>query len=190
MIEVRWHGRGGNGAFTAAKILGHAASIYEGKFSQAFPSFGPERRGAPVLGFTRVSETEITDHSQVYNCDCIIVLDETLCEGTDTMAGMKKAGTYIINTARSNEELSNDSRFSECKNLITIDATEMALRVLGLPIVNTVLLGALVGATSIVSIKSVDQAMDDMMSKGMADSNKRVAREAYEYVVATFQEQS
>ena len=71
MKQIRWHGRGGNGAFTAARLLGAAASIYEGQPAQAFPSFGPERRGAPVLGFTRISDKTITDHSQVYECDLI-----------------------------------------------------------------------------------------------------------------------
>lgn len=179
MIEVRWHGRGGNGAFTAAKLLGYAASICEGKSAQAFPSFGPERRGAPVLGFTRISDKVITDHSQVYECDCVIVLDETLCDAVDTMAGLKNNGTYVINTARSREDLMNDKRFKDIKNLVAIDATKIALDMLGAPIVNTILLGAAAGAAGMVSMDSVEQAIHDMMSPGLREKNIAAAKEAY-----------
>ena len=102
--------------------------------------FGPERRGAPVLGFTRVSDLQITDHSQVYDCDCVIVLDETLCDAVDTTAGLKDEGIYVINTSRDREDFMKDPRFDKIKNLVTIDATDIALRILGAPIVNTVLL--------------------------------------------------
>lgn len=90
MKEIRWHGRGGNGGFTAARLLGYAASLHCGKYAQAFPSFGPERRGAPVLGFTRIDDAPITDHSQVYSCDCVIVLDETLLEVVNILEGLKE----------------------------------------------------------------------------------------------------
>lgn len=182
MIEVRWHGRGGNGAFTAARLLGHAASIYEGKSAQAFPSFGPERRGAPVLGFTRVSDEPITDHSQVYDCDCVVVLDETLCNVVDTTAGLKDDCIYIINSTKSKEELLADPQFEKVKNLIAIDATEIALRVIGMPIVNTVLLGAAVGATQIVGIDSIEKAIDDVMGTGLGPNNKLAAKEAFNYI--------
>lgn len=180
MIEVRWHGRGGNGAFTAAKLLGNAASIHEGKAAQAFPSFGPERRGAPVLGFTRISEEVITDHSQVYECDCVVVLDETLCDAVDTTAGLKDDGTYVINTARSKEELINDQRFKGIKNLVAIDATKIALEMLDAPIVNTILLGAAVGSTGMVSMDSVEKAIDDMMGRNLSEKNKAAARKSYD----------
>ncbi|WP_130863193.1 2-oxoacid:acceptor oxidoreductase family protein [Bacilliculturomica massiliensis] len=182
MIEIRWHGRGGNGAFTAARLLGHAASIHEGKAAQAFPSFGPERRGAPVQGFTRIAEQTITDHSQVYQCDCVIVLDETLCDAADTTAGLKESGVYVINTARSAEELRADPRFSDIKNLFPIDATQIALDLLGAPIVNTVLLGAAVGAADLVKMESVEMAIDDMMGESLRGKNKTAARAAFEKV--------
>jgi pyruvate ferredoxin oxidoreductase gamma subunit len=182
MIEVRWHGRGGNGAFTAAKILGNAASIYEGKAAQAFPSFGPERRGAPVLGFTRISDNVITDHSQVHKCDCVIVLDETLCDAVDTMEGLKEGSTYVINTAKSKEELLKDERFKGINNLIAIDATKIALEMLGAPIVNTVLLGAVVGATGMVSIESVEKAIDDVMGQNLREKNKAATRKTYDII--------
>lgn len=180
MIEVRWHGRGGNGAFTAAKLLGNAASIHEGKSAQAFPSFGPERRGAPVLGFTRISDEVITDHSQVYDCDCVVVLDETLCEVVDTTAGLKDNGTYVINTVRSKKELADDPYFKGIKNLIAINGTQIALEMLGAPIVNTVLLGAMVGATGMATIDSVEKAIDDMMGQSLREKNKAVVKKAYD----------
>lgn len=180
MIEVRWHGRGGNGAFTAAKLLGNAASIQEGKAAQAFPSFGPERRGAPVLGFTRISDEVITDHSQVYECDCVVVLDETLCEVVDTTAGLKADSTYVINSKRSKEELINDTAFKDIKDLVVIDGTKIALEMLGAPIVNTVLLGAMVGATGMVSIDSVEKAIDDMMGQNLREINKAAVKKAYD----------
>lgn len=180
MIEVRWHGRGGNGAFTAAKLLGNAASIHEGKSAQAFPSFGPERRGAPVLGFTRISDDGITDHSQVYECDCVVVLDETLCDAVNTTAGLKKDGIYVINTARTRNELEADGYFKGIKNLVTIDGTQIALEMLGTPIVNTVLLGAMVGATDMVTIDSVAKAIDEMMGKNLREKNKAAVKKAYD----------
>jgi len=181
MIEVRWHGRGGNGAFTAAKLLGNAASIHEGKAAQAFPSFGPERRGAPVLGFTRISDEVITDHSQVYECDCVVVLDETLCEVVDTTAGLKDNSTYIINSTRSKDDLIKNPLFKDVKSLVVIDGTKIALEMLGAPIVNTVLLGAMVGATGIISIDSVEKAVDDMMGQSLREKNKTAIRKAYDF---------
>jgi pyruvate ferredoxin oxidoreductase gamma subunit len=180
MIEVRWHGRGGNGAFTAAKLLGNAASIHGGKAAQAFPSFGPERRGAPVLGFTRISDEVITDHSQVYECDCVVVLDETLCDVVDTTAGLKNGGTYVINTARGGEELAKDPAFMKIENLVAIDGTQIALEMLGGPIVNTVLLGAMIGATGMVSLEAVENAIDEMMGKNLREKNKAAVKKAYD----------
>jgi len=180
MIEIRWHGRGGNGAFTAAKLLGDAASIHEGKAAQAFPSFGPERRGAPVLGFTRIAEKTITDHSQVYECDCVIVLDETLCDVVDTTVGLKEKAVYVINTTRSVDELKEDPKLSKVNHFVPIDGSKIALEMFGVPIVNTILLGAAVGATGMVEIESVEKAMDDIMSKSLREKNKKAARAGYE----------
>lgn len=184
MKEVRWHGRGGNGAFTAAKLLGLAASVYGGKYGQAFPSFGPERRGAPVLGFTRIDDDVITDHSQVYTCDAVVVLDETLCDVTDVFAGMKEGGTLVINTekpaeavkARYGGESSTDTR------VIALDATQIALDLLGSPIVNTIMLGAAIGATGIVELTDAEAAIDSLMSKNLREKNKQAMRFACEAV--------
>lgn len=182
MQEVRWHGRGGNGAFTAAKLLGYAVSIQEGKYAQAFPTFGPERRGAPVMGFTRISGTPITDHSQVYSCDCVIVLDETLCEVVDVAGGLKENGTMVINSQKSAAQWKARKGFERVESLFTLDGTQIALDTLGAPIVNTVMLGAAAAATEIVSLEAVEGAVDGMMAPPLREKNKQAIRKAYELV--------
>lgn len=182
MKQIRWHGRGGNGAFTAARLLGVAASVYEGKSAQAFPSFGPERRGAPVLGFTRIAEKTITDHSQVYDCDCVIVLDETLCDVANVAAGLKQEGVLVINTRKAAKEIAQKVGINDASKVFVIDATDIALELLGTPIVNTVMLGAAVGAAGMVSMESVEAAIDNMMGKNLREKNKKAARTAYDRI--------
>lgn len=182
MKEIRWHGRGGLGAFTAAKLLGSAASLHEGKFAQAFPAFGPERRGAPVAGFTRISEDVITDHSQVYECDCVIVLDETLCDVIDVTVGMKDDAVLVINSAHTADEVRKEKKLEKVKNITTIDATTIALEQLGRPIVNTVMLGAAVAVKEMVSMESLEKAIDDIMKGSLGEKNKMAARIAYDMI--------
>lgn len=182
MQEIRWHGRGGNGAFTAAKLLGYAVSVHEHKFAQAFPSFGPERRGAPVLGFTRISEAPITDHSQVYSCDCVVVLDETLCEVAEVSKGLKEDGVLIINTKKPAEQWKAAEPYAQVRRLVTLDATKIALEVLGSAIVNTVMLGAAAAASDLVSLEAIESAVDGMMSPGLREKNKQAIRCAYQQV--------
>ena len=131
MFEIRWHGRGGQGCFTVARLLGMAASVHEGKYSLAFPSFGPERRGAPVLGFTRISVTPITDRSMVDQCDYVVILDETLV-GPSSLAGIRDGGVLVINTKVPESYVPMTNRL-----IVGIDATSIAMDVLGRPITNT-----------------------------------------------------
>jgi len=180
--EIRWHGRGGNGAFTAAKLLGLAASVFEGKYSQAFPSFGPERRGAPVMGFNRISDDVITDHSQVYECDCVVVLDETLCDVTDVTAGMKEHAVLVVNTQSTAEQFKKEKNLHNVKHIFTLDATGIALERLGRPIVNTVMLGAALGATQLVSWEALEKAIEDMMGGKLGEINIDVAKMAYDTI--------
>lgn len=173
MIEIRWHGRGGQGAFTAARLLGEAVSIYEGKYAQAFPSFGPERRGAPVLSFTRISDESIFDHSQVEECDYVVVLDETLY-GPAVKNGLKKDGLLIINTAK------DASHFGKNEfKVITIDATAMALEIIKKPITNVPMLGALAALSDIASIESINKAIDNQLSPKIREKNKKLLLEAF-----------
>ncbi len=175
MIEIRWHARGGQGGFTAARLLGLAASVFGGNYAQAFPSFGPERRGAPVLGFTRIDHKPITDHSQVYRCDYVLVIDETLIESVDVAKGLKEDGTIIINSKKRPE----DFKFSGNFRVLTIDAAKIAREELGSPIANTAMLGALAAASDLVNLSCLLQAVDKGMPADLAEKNKKAIERAY-----------
>lgn len=176
MKEIRWHGRGGQGGFTAARLLGMAAAQYEQFYAQAFPSFGPERRGAPVLGFTRIDVKPIHDHSMVYTCDYVVVLDETLLEVVDVTAGLKQGGVLIINTSEQPEKFKTPANYK----VATIDATNLALEVLGQPITNTAMFGALVAVSELVSLETALQAVELSMSAGLQSKNKKIVAMAYD----------
>lgn len=179
MIEVRWHGRGGQGSFTAAKLLGMAASVYAGKFAQAFPSFGPERRGAPVLGFTRIDEMKITDRSEVSECDFVIVLDETLF-GPQVLKGLKPETIVLINT-ESKEKYENQLD----QKCVCIDANALALEHLGRPITNTAMMGALIAVSDFMSLEDGLNAIEGSMNSKIAGKNKTLMTVAYELVRET-----
>lgn len=174
MTEIRWHGRGGQGAFTAARLLGQAVSIYEGKYAQAFPSFGPERRGAPVLAFTRIDTQKVSDRSEVEKCDCVVVLDETLY-GPATTQGLKADGVMIVNTSHGADRFASTG-FS----VVTIDATALSLAVLGRNITNVPMLGALAAVTNFASLESLLKAIDDQLSPAIREKNKKLLRQAFD----------
>jgi len=176
MIEVRWHGRGGQGSFTAAKLLGMAASVYGGKYAQAFPSFGPERRGAPVLGFTRIDDKKITDRSEVAECDYVVVLDETLF-GPQVLMGLKPETVVLINTA--SKENYEDKFSQKC---VCIDATSLAIEHLGRPITNTAMMGALIAVSGFMTLDNGLQAIEGSMSAKISGKNKTLMTVAYETV--------
>ena len=176
MTEIRWHGRGGLGAFTAARLLGNAVSIYEGKYALAFPSFGPERRGAPVFAFTRIDTDPITDRSEVVECDCAVVMDDTLF-GAPVKNGLKPGATVIINTTK---DVSAFPVEGDVK--VITDATGLALEVLGRPITNVPLLGALIAATGMVELSSVESAIDDQLAPKIRAKNKVLLHKTYEIV--------
>lgn len=178
MIEVRWHARGGQGGFTAARLLGLAASVFGGSYAQAFPSFGPERRGAPVLGFTRIDSKPIGDHSQVYACDYVVVLDETLMEVVNVTNGLKEGGILLINSKSAPESFG----FGESFRVITLNATDIALEELKAPITNTTMMGALAAAVDFVSIESVLKAIDKGMTENLREKNKKAVMHAYNSV--------
>ena len=173
MYEIRWHGRGGQGSFTIAKILGIAASIYEDKYAQAFPSFGPERRGAPVLGFTRIDENKITDRSEIETCDFVVVLDETLW-GENVLKGLKEDSVILINTDNLDKYKTQTSN-----KVVAINATKLALEILNLPITNTAMLGALAGYSKIVKKESCINAIKDTLNPKIAEKNITLFEKAY-----------
>jgi pyruvate ferredoxin oxidoreductase gamma subunit len=180
MIEVRWHGRGGQGSFTAARLLGLATSVYGGKYSQAFPSFGPERRGAPVLGFTRISDFKITDRSELDTCNYVVVLDETLW-GTDISQGLKSDSVIIINT-KTPEKYQSETSYS----VVGIDATQLALDHLNLPITNTAMMGALVAISGMVNTDHCKDAIRDSMNPKIAAKNVTLFESAYQLVKESY----
>jgi len=180
MIEIRFHGRGGQGAVKASDILAIAA-FSEGKEVQAFPFFGVERRGAPVTAFTRISDEEIRIHSYIYEPDVLVVLDPTLIGAVPITEGLKPGGTIIINTGRKPETFS----FPDAENphIYTADCSSVALKY-GLgseaaPIVNTAILGAVVKATKLASIESIMKAIKEKIPI-KKEENALAAKETFE----------
>ncbi len=154
IIEIRWHGRGGQGAKTVAEFLALVA-LREGKYSQGFPEYGPERSGAPIKGYTRISSGPIKMHSAIYNPDIVLVLDPSLLETVDVCEGLKEGGTVIINSHRSPDQLREQFPFLQGKKLWTLNADQISTDEIGRPMPNMPLLGALVRATEVVELKSV-----------------------------------
>jgi pyruvate ferredoxin oxidoreductase gamma subunit len=173
MKEIRFHGRGGQGAVTAAMILAVGA-FCDGKYTQAFPKFGVERRGAPVQAFVRISDSFIRRKSAVYEPDYLVVLDSTLFEAVDITAGLKKGGTVIVNTSQSPEELG-----IEDADVKTLDVSNLAMDVLGRDIVNTAMLGAFGGFTGMVSLEGLLNGVDEQFSGALAEKNKKLVTEVY-----------
>lgn len=176
--EIRIHGRGGQGGVTAAEVLASAA-FKEGKWVQAIPFFGAERRGAPVKAFARLSDEPILVRSQVYNPDYVMVLDETLLDIVDVAEGLKKDGIVIVNTTKKPEEINIKEG-----HVATVDATGIALElqlvVAGLPVLNTTMLGAFAKATDEVKLDSVIKAIKEEWSGAAGEKNARAATLAYE----------
>ncbi|HBC76141.1 MAG: pyruvate ferredoxin oxidoreductase [Candidatus Wallbacteria bacterium GWC2_49_35] len=177
MIEIRIHGRGGQGSVTAAELLGFAA-FNAGKFVQAFPAFGSERMGAPVKAFLRIAEKEIRVHSQIYTPDYVIVQDPTLLATVPVLQGLKPDGVVIVNTKKTPEELNLDTK---CK-VITFDAWEIATRVIGRPIANTILMGAFAAASGQIPFEGIEKAINARFKGDVAKKNVAAAKEAYELI--------
>ena len=177
MIEIRIHGRGGQGAVTTGQLIAIAA-FYDKKYCQSFPSFGVERSGAPVQAFARISDKEIHLRSEVYTPDIVIVLEPSLIEAVDVTKGLKKDGKIIINTNKKPSELKIKGNFNIC----TIDATSIALEIFKKPIVNTPILGAVSAMTNLVSLNSLKKAIEEKFSsKGekIIQLNKKAVEEVY-----------
>jgi pyruvate ferredoxin oxidoreductase gamma subunit/2-oxoisovalerate ferredoxin oxidoreductase gamma subunit len=175
MKEIRFHGRGGQGAVTAAELL--AVSVgYSGKYSQAFPFFGVERRGAPVMSFCRLDEKPIRMHQQVYEPDVIVVLDPTL-DPKMMNKGLKVDGIAVINT----KQAAGETGISAAK-IYTVDATGIALKNLGRPIINTAMLGAFAKATGLVNLEDIKKAVGERFSGPLAEKNIKAVEECYNEV--------
>lgn len=177
LIEIRWHGRGGQGAVTSAELLAKAA-IDEGKYAQAFPAFGPERRGAPVIAFDRIdSQSPINVRAEIRQPDVVIVLDPTLLRVVKVTAGLKDDGLLIINTKKDFQEVEKD--FGSKWKLALVDGSRIAREVLGVPIVNTTMLGALLKAMPVVEIQSLVKPLEERFGR-LAERNLNALKRAFE----------
>jgi pyruvate ferredoxin oxidoreductase gamma subunit len=179
-IEIRWHGRGGQGAVTSAELLAKAA-INEGKYAQAFPAFGAERRGAPVLAFDRISsETPIRVRAEITSPNVVVVLDSSLLRVVNVTAGLNEKGTLVINSPKALSEVKAD--FGNKWRLAVIDATKIAREILGVPIVNTTMLGALLKATGIVKPESLYEPLRERFGR-LAERNIKAMEIAFKETV-------
>jgi 2-oxoacid:acceptor oxidoreductase gamma subunit (pyruvate/2-ketoisovalerate family) len=178
ITEFRWHGRGGQGAWTASEVLARTA-IYEGKYIQSFPEFGPERMGAPVTAFTRISTEPIRIHCAVYEPDVVVVLDPTLLKTVPVTSGVSENGIIIINSADEPAKV-RESLKTEKGKLWTIPATQIALKILGMPITNTAMLGTVARATAVVSLESIERTIKERFRPDLAEKNFAVIKEAYQ----------
>jgi pyruvate ferredoxin oxidoreductase gamma subunit/2-oxoisovalerate ferredoxin oxidoreductase gamma subunit len=180
MIEIRIHGRGGQGAVIASKLLVTAAAK-EGKKVQAFPLFGAERRGAPVAAFARVDEEKIRIHSEVYTPDGVIILDPVLYKTVDVTAGLKEGGWILLNSPKPPSSYPFPAHFK----VATVDASSIAIKnKLGSrtePIVNTAILGAFAKVTGIIGIEALAETVREAVP-GKGKENEAAAREAFEKV--------
>lgn len=148
MVEIRWHGRGGQGAKTAALLLADVA-FQTGKYVQGFPEYGPERMGAPITAYNRISPDKIRVHSNIYEPDYVVVVDESLLETVHVTEGLKKEGAIVVNTAKSKEEIQKHLQGYEGK-LYTIDAKKVSLEALGKYFPNTPMLAAIVKISGVM----------------------------------------
>lgn len=180
MIEIRIHGRGGQGAVTTGQLIAIGA-LHDNKYSQTFPFFGVERRGAPVEVFARIDSSFINLRSQVYSPDVVIVLDPSLVFSIDITKGLKEKGTIIVNSSKKPKDLRIKGNF----NVHTVDASSTAMKIFKRPIVNTPILGAFSAITKIVSQRSLQKAVDEKFaSKGkqVSELNKAAIKEVYDLV--------
>ena len=180
LVEIRWHGRGGQGAVTSAELVAQAA-ISEGKYAQAFPSFSPERRGAPVLAFNRINESKpIRTRAEVEEPDIVIVLDTTLMSIIEVTSGIKDKGIIIVNTKKSAEQIKAD--FNILGSIAIIDANKIALEELRVPIVNTTMIGALIKTTGIIGLEAMREPLEKRFGK-LAERNIKAMERAYKETV-------
>jgi pyruvate ferredoxin oxidoreductase gamma subunit len=183
MLQIRIHGRGGQGVVTAAEMLSIAA-FQQGRHAQAFPSFGSERTGAPVIAFCRIDDREIRLREPILAPDVLIVQDPTLLHQVDVFQGLRPDGYVLINSRHSFDDLglADVARRFRHDRLITVPATEIARRHLGRPLPNAVLLGGFAALSGLITLDAVAHAIADKFSGKVAQSNIDAAAEAFAYV--------
>ncbi|HRK25609.1 MAG TPA: 2-oxoacid:acceptor oxidoreductase family protein [Beijerinckiaceae bacterium] len=185
MFQVRIHGRGGQGVVTGAELLSVAAFL-EGQHAQAFPSFGSERTGAPVVAFCRISDREIRLREPILEPDCLIIQDPTLFKVVDVFGGLKSSGFLIVNTNKSFADLHIEQVAVRLPkgHAVIVPATEIAQRHVGRPVPNAALLGAFAALTELVHFDSVKAAIEEAFPGKIGAANIAAAEEAHAFVVA------
>lgn len=173
MTEILWHGRGGQGAFTAARLLGDAYSLKDNAYALAFPSFGPERRGAPIRAFTKLDKKPIGNRSEITRSNYSIFLDDTLFN-EKSFRELKQNGIILLNTKQTFED----------PRVITLDGDGIAARILGLPITNTILLGAFAAVSREITLEDINKAIRQTMPHRLHEKNIAAVKAAFEEVVA------
>ena len=184
-IELRWHGRGGQGTVTAAKVLADTC-LSEGGYVQAFPEYGPERAGAPIRAFNRISENVIRMYGPVLHPKVICIADATLIDTVNVTEGAPDDATYVVNTSRDPKEVREKLQAKDSQKVFAIDATRIAVDCFGRPLPNSSMLGALCKATGIVEInvllENVQKSFGKKFAQKIIDGNLDATRRGYEEV--------
>jgi pyruvate ferredoxin oxidoreductase gamma subunit len=184
MLEIRWHGRGGQGAKTAVFMLAESL-VEQGKFAQGFPDYGPERMGAPIRGYNRISDRPVTLHCGVDQPAIVVVLDPTLIGSGEITAGLKPDGKVLVNSPLSPGEMRRQLKLKDA-SVYTVDATGIALKEIGLPIPNSPMIGALLKVTGLADIDSmaaiVGKKFEGKLSQKAVKGNITAMKRAYEEV--------
>jgi len=187
LTEVRWHGRGGQGAKTAATMVADVA-LTQGKYSQGFPEYGPERMGAPVRGYTRISDAPITLHSSLESCDAVVVFDDTLLEVVDVCDALVEGGPVVINTAKSAEEVRKSLKLKAGQKVFVIDASKIGADEIGRPIPNVPMIGALMKVANLLPIDAfahdIEKKFSHKFGQKVVDGNNRALKRAFDEVKA------
>ncbi len=183
MLQIRLHGRGGQGVVTAAEMLSLSAFL-EGHFAQAFPSFGSERTGAPVVAYARIDNKEIRTHEPILEPDAVVVQDRTLLTALDVFAGISDQGFAIINSAEAPEQIAPEL----CERLpkghvLTVPATDFAMQKIGRPLPGAPMIAALAAATGVFKLESVQKSFQSRYPGKVGDANAETAALAYEFIM-------
>ncbi|HCC69320.1 MAG TPA: pyruvate synthase [Nitrospiraceae bacterium] len=185
LVEIRWHGRGGQGTVTAAKVLADAC-LSGGRYVQAFPEYGPERAGAPLRAYNRISSKEIRMHCPVLKPQIISVVDATLLDGIDVAEGATEDAIFIVNTSKEPKEIKAKLGAGQKQRVFTVDATKIALECFGKALPNSSMLGALCKVTNLASLdvllKDVRKSFGKKFSQKIIDGNLEATRRGYEEV--------
>lgn len=184
-IEIRWHGRGGQGTVTAAKVLADAC-LSGGGYVQAFPEYGPERAGAPIRAFNRISEHAIRMYGPVLHPKVISIADATLMDAVNVTDGAPDDAVYIVNTSRAPKEVREKLKAKDSQKVFTVDATKIAVECFGRPLPNSSMLGAICKATEIVDmdtlLENVKKSFGKKFAQKIIDGNLDATRRGYEEV--------